>query len=80
VDFTPVRAVLEPGDTMLLYTDGLTDAHAPHRILSETDLMELLLRGRGLSGEELTEFIEREATGGRDPRDDVALLVVEVAG
>jgi PAS domain S-box-containing protein len=80
VDFRPIRAVLDPGDAMLLYTDGLTDARAPERILTEDDLMEALLRGRDLSGEELTQHLEREATGGRDPRDDIALLLVEVTG
>jgi PAS domain S-box-containing protein len=81
VEFTPARVVLGPGDLILLYTDGLTDAQAPQRILSEDDLVELLRRGRGdgLAGEELTEYLEREATGGRDPRDDIAMLLLEVA-
>ena len=32
------RADLEPGDAVLLYTDGLTDAYAPDRILSQEEL------------------------------------------
>jgi serine phosphatase RsbU (regulator of sigma subunit) len=58
---------LGPGDTMVLYTDGLTDARAPRRILSEEDLEELLQRGRGLDAQALAEFIEPGATGGQDP-------------
>ena len=33
---------LEPGDTLLLYTDGLTEAGAPARTLSTDDVAELL--------------------------------------
>lgn len=71
------RLTLAPGDTLLLYTDGLTDARAPSRILSEADLKALLRRGRGMPPERLADFIERAATGGEDPRDDIALLVIE---
>ena len=50
---TPVEGVeaLEPGDMVLLYTDGLTEARRP---------------GGGLfSVERLAEFIEREAANGQ---------------
>jgi serine phosphatase RsbU (regulator of sigma subunit) len=79
-DYTAASVVLNPGDVMLLYTDGLTDARAPERMLSESDLLALLARCSDLPAEELTEFLEREATGGRDPRDDIAMMLVEVAG
>jgi len=72
------RVILAPGDTLLLYTDGLTDARAPAAILDERDLVELVERSAGLSGDELIEFLEGSVTRGEDPRDDIALLVVEV--
>lgn len=78
IDFVVETTVLAPGDAMLLYTDGLTDARAPRHVLSEADLLALLERGRGLAGERLTEFLEQAATGGEDPRDDIALLLLEV--
>jgi serine phosphatase RsbU (regulator of sigma subunit) len=68
---------LAAGDAVLLYTDGLTDARAPTRILDERQLAELLERAGGLRGEELTRFLEAEVTGGEDPRDDIAMLVIE---
>jgi sigma-B regulation protein RsbU (phosphoserine phosphatase) len=78
VDYGTTRLELAPGDTIVLYTDGLTDVRAPRRILSEENLQSLLEQGRGLGAEALAEFLERSATGGEDPRDDIALLVIEV--
>jgi serine phosphatase RsbU (regulator of sigma subunit) len=68
---------LAAGDAVLLYTDGLTDARAPERILDEHQLGELLERAGERRGEELTRFLEAEVTCGQDPRDDIAMLVIE---
>lgn len=78
---------LGPGDAVVLYTDGVTDARAPGRILSETDLAELLRGCAGLDAAAIAERIERAATeaqegvpgNGKPPRDDVAILVLRVA-
>lgn len=69
--------LLGPGDAMLLYTDGLTDARAPEEVLQERDLVEFLSRGVGLEGERLVDFLEFSATRGEEPRDDIALLLIE---
>jgi serine phosphatase RsbU (regulator of sigma subunit) len=74
------RLVLAPGDVLMLYTDGLTDAQAPRRILSGRELGALLASGHGMAAEPLVEFIERGATGGEESRDDIALLVVQLEG
>ncbi len=79
VEFVPERLVLSPGDTVVLYTDGLTEARAPAHVLSESDLVALLARGRGLGAERLATFLEQSATDGESPRDDIALLVLELA-
>jgi PAS domain S-box-containing protein len=73
------NAVLHPGDTMLLYTDGLTDARAPARILTDSDLAEILVAAHGMGAERLAAFIEEQAIAGEDPRDDIAILVIELA-
>jgi serine phosphatase RsbU (regulator of sigma subunit) len=78
--YEPTRAVLGGGDTMVLHTDGLTDARAPARILSDSDLVDLVARGRGLGADELARFLEQSATGGDEPRDDIALLVIRMLG
>jgi hypothetical protein len=40
----------------------------------------MLAHGGGRKGERLAEYMEREATGGEEPRDDIALLVIEPIG
>jgi serine phosphatase RsbU (regulator of sigma subunit) len=80
-EFATTRVVLAPGDRMLLYTDGLTDARAPRAMLSEDDLGALLSAGHALDAEGLAEFLELSATGDEPARDDIAIVVLEaVAG
>jgi PAS domain S-box-containing protein len=77
---------LEPGDAVVLYTDGVTDARAPERVLSPADLAGLLRECAGLDAAAIAERIERAATApppgangsSGDPRDDVAILVLRV--
>jgi integral membrane sensor domain MASE1/serine phosphatase RsbU (regulator of sigma subunit) len=71
---------LRPGDAVVLYTDGLTDAHAPARIVTQAELISLLESCAGMRGPELVEAIERGAVGEEleGVRDDIAVLVVRV--
>jgi PAS domain S-box-containing protein len=75
---------LDPGDAVVLYTDGVTDAHAPERVLSPADLAGLLRECAGLDAAAIAERVERGATASvageaaADPRDDVAILVLRV--
>lgn len=78
--FTSVRLHLDPGDTLLLYTDGLTEARPGGAFFGE-DGLAAFLGGRISTGageliSGLTELI-----GGFDPAptDDVALLAMTVA-
>ena len=76
------RESLEPGDSVLLYTDGLTDARSPE--------------GNRFTLEDVSRYIEREAAAGQtapetlrrirhaiigregvDLRDDATALLVE---
>jgi serine phosphatase RsbU (regulator of sigma subunit) len=69
-----------PGDALMLYTDGVTDAYAPDRILDDHDLASLLASCAGRSASEIVDQIQHAALDddGRQPRDDVALVVVRV--
>ena len=60
------------------YTDGLTERAGAGAILSDVDLVGLLARGHGLGAERLAAFIEHSAIGYGAPRDDMALLVIEL--
>ncbi len=76
-----VETDLEPGDTLLLYTDGLTEAGAPARTLSTEDVAELLRAARAPTAAETVSELPRRAPRARAAgvvRDDVAVLVGQV--
>ncbi len=77
------RAVrLEPGDTLLLYTDGVPDARAGTGMLGEDGLRRLSREAATLPLVRMLEHVERGAlvhANGR-PHDDIALLALRLAG
>jgi serine phosphatase RsbU (regulator of sigma subunit)/anti-sigma regulatory factor (Ser/Thr protein kinase) len=78
----PLSLELEPGDALIFYTDGVTDARAPDKILDTDDLAELVRGCAGIGAAATAEEIERRVaeslTG--EPRDDIAVLVIEAKG
>jgi serine phosphatase RsbU (regulator of sigma subunit)/anti-sigma regulatory factor (Ser/Thr protein kinase) len=78
----PLSLELEPGDTLILYTDGVTDARAPDRILDTDDLAELVRSCAGSGAAVTAERIEQKVSEGLagEPRDDIAVLVIEAQG
>jgi phosphoserine phosphatase RsbU/P len=78
--YKAARIQLEPGDTLLLYTDGVTEAEDRDRnLFGAARLKEALGRYQGGSLAELQAGIlgavERFA-GGASQSDDITLLVV----
>ena len=74
---------LRPGDAVVLYTDGVTDASAPDHVHEPEELAEAL-RGRRYESadsiaERLLDIALDSGNGGAVPRDDIAILVIKVA-
>jgi len=69
---------LEPGDTLLMYTDGASELRGPDAWRGERTLREAVREGAGSSPADLVERVERAALvhGGGELRDDLALLAV----
>lgn len=73
-----VETVLEPGDSMLLYTDGVTEAGARSDPFGERGLVDVLSRLGGADPDALVSAVDAAALAaspGR-ARDDVALVAV----
>jgi PAS domain S-box-containing protein len=76
-----VQAELHPGDTLLLYTDGVAEAGRPNRQLGEEGLLEVCRSSRALTLTGLLERIEQVALEHADGilHDDIALLALRLS-
>jgi serine phosphatase RsbU (regulator of sigma subunit) len=81
LELTDHTRELRAGEAIVLYTDGLTDAYAPGRILDIEDLASLLASCAGRSAAEIADHILDAALDGHtaQPRDDIAVLVIRIA-
>ncbi len=73
---------LLPGETLVLFTDGVIEARAPDGSFADGLLESVLRRDHGLSADDLAASVEAailEFQGG-DPRDDMAVLVLRAPG
>jgi PAS domain S-box-containing protein len=71
---------LLPGDTVVLYTDGVTEAGSPLEDIGEEGLAELLTGMHGMPPQEIVDAVEQaavEAQAGK-PRDDIALVAFSI--
>ncbi|HEX6389290.1 MAG TPA: SpoIIE family protein phosphatase, partial [Solirubrobacteraceae bacterium] len=81
VDLQDRTASLHEGDAVVLYTDGLTEASAPERILSPEDLAAIASEGAGDTAAALVERLLNAAVGSVESvRDDVAVLALRSSG
>jgi phosphoserine phosphatase RsbU/P len=81
-DFAIEQAQLEPGDLLIGYTDGVTEARNPRgEFFSDTQLLSLVQPGAP-SAETLLDRIEGSVcahVNGGDPSDDMTMLAVRRA-
>jgi serine phosphatase RsbU (regulator of sigma subunit)/PAS domain-containing protein len=70
--------VLDRGDTLLLYTDGVTEAGPRTRPFGEFGFLELLGTLAGEPPQAVVDTIEQAVVGAHsgEPRDDIALLAI----
>lgn len=78
------RRQLTPGDLLLLYTDGVTEAEGPDHSFYTTGRLERLLRSAPTAGaRDLVEFVRedvRRFAADAEQADDITLLAVRWTG
>ncbi|HVM12458.1 MAG TPA: SpoIIE family protein phosphatase [Actinomycetota bacterium] len=81
LELSDAEAVLEPGDALVLYTDGLTDPFEAADVPGVAGLATTLNPLAGKAAKEIAEGLERGAIEARNAptRDDMAILVVRFA-
>jgi len=80
VKFETAETTATPGDTFLLYTDGVTEAHDPAGNLFGTHRLYDVLTASPPAAEQLAEQIIAGVTrfaGGAPPSDDITFVVIE---
>lgn len=75
---TPLR--LGPGDALVLYTDGITEARTPTGLLGDERLAGLVRECAGLGAGAIAARLEHAAVASQQgtPRDDIAIAVARV--
>jgi serine phosphatase RsbU (regulator of sigma subunit) len=79
-DVRDLKLELQPGSTLVLYTDGLLDAGAPRRGLTPMQLCHMLAAYSGAAPHAIVQHLERLAlsSGAGRLRDDVAIVAARV--
>jgi len=74
-----VSTVLEPGDGFALYTDGLSEAHAPRRIVTAQEMIGELQRTPPACAQEAIDALLGLIDLNRRVLDDIAILAAQVS-
>jgi len=77
------HAQIDPGDTLALYTDGLTETfNASEEEFGEERLVDALRRYRNRNAKEVAGAIVDEVTrfSGREQYDDITLIIARRVG
>jgi sigma-B regulation protein RsbU (phosphoserine phosphatase) len=81
-DYTQGRKVLDRGDILILYTDGITEAeNCRLEMFGESRLRDAITRARGMDSKTIMSNIlheVKEFTGEQPQSDDITLMVIKV--
>ena len=79
VTLTDTVVHLAPGESLVCYTDGLTDRRSGRRTFGEEGIVTAMLRSRTASASEMAEQVEADAVAfvEFEPNDDMAVLVLK---
>lgn len=84
IDYEPGEIILNPGDSLLLYTDGVTEAMSPaQELYGEERLLRTVTAtcGRGVADQcELIRADVADFVGGAEPADDLTMLLLRFDG
>ncbi|MGH2706329.1 MAG: SpoIIE family protein phosphatase [Actinomycetota bacterium] len=72
---------LHPGDAVVFYTDGVTDARGPGGMVGYNRLVSVIASCAGLDADGIADRLEAEVLKWETdrPRDDLAILVLRIA-
>jgi serine phosphatase RsbU (regulator of sigma subunit)/anti-sigma regulatory factor (Ser/Thr protein kinase) len=74
------EAVIAPGDSLLLYSDGVTEAHSPDREMYGTPRLAELVRSDEALIDGLLTSLERFTGRGWEQEDDITLVTLRRTG
>lgn len=82
IEYKPLQTRLNPGDVVVMYTDGVTEAtNADNEMFSDERLEELVKRCVSLTAEQIKQRILDEVirfTRGLPQGDDITLIVLKI--
>ena len=81
LELEPVEFELRPGDVLVFYTDGITDARDADERFGEARLRAVLEAARGGTAEAIADAVDSAVRRHQphQPKDDRAVMVLRVA-
>jgi sigma-B regulation protein RsbU (phosphoserine phosphatase) len=83
-EYTTKSMTMEPGDTLFIYTDGVTEAmDSDKNLYSEERLVEVMNECSGQSAKSIVHTIDKSLkafTGGAEQSDDITMLAMQFLG